>query len=523
VIVSEDGTILTAAHVSGNPKQDALVILSGAKKTKGKTLGRNTGIDSGMMKIAENGKYPFAEMGKSSELKVGQWVIEVGHPGGFKENRGPVVRVGRILALHPIAIRTDCTMVGGDSGGPLFDMQGRVIGINSRIGGVITENVHVPIDTFHETWDRLALGESWGGQLGQIETVRSAGGKVVFEKKDALSTEDDKDTFKKESYCKVYTFHMKAGSTYTIDLISGDKTGKKLDTFLRLEHPDSKEIAQDDDGGGFPHSRIVYKPARDADYRIVATSFEGKQVGPFTLKISEAEFKDALVAGKVEIMKALTLPTFVLNRLVERSRQAKVALYCNAIVVDESGELLPGKEITFRWESGKETVKSGNDGVTRWALTAAKFKDLTVELPQGCRAFLALTDKFGQSLDLGFVERVKSAGGKLLKTIEESLTKDDAVDQERKQCHRRSYEVALVAGKTYTIDLVSEEFDAFLRLESTTKGKVADDDNSAGNLNSRIVYTPAASGNFRIVVTTCDPGEVGAFRVTVHEAEAQPK
>jgi serine protease Do len=521
VIVNEDGTILTAGHVSGNPKQDALVILPGTKKHKGKTLGRNTGIDSGMLKIADNGKYPFVEMGKSADLKVGQWVIAIGHPGGFRENRTPVVRVGRILALHPIAIRTDCTLVGGDSGGPLFDMQGRLIGINSRIGSVITENVHVPIDTFQETWDRLALGESWGGQLGQVETVRSAGGKVVFEKKDALSSDDPKDTFKKESYCKVYTFNMKAGSTYTIDLISGDKSGKKLDTFMRLENADGKELAQDDDGGGFPHSRIVYKPAKDGDYRIIATSFEAKQVGGFTLKISEADFKDAVVAGKVEVMKAIALPSLALNRFLDRSVQAKVSLYCHAVVVDEHGDPMPNKEITFRWENGKETVRSNSEGVVRWAFAPAKLKDLSLEVPQNHRALVALTDRFGQSLALTFVERIKSAGGKVLKTIEETLNKEDALDQERKQCHRRSYEVTLVAGKTYTIDLVSEEFDAFLRLENKTKGKVAEDDNSAGNLNSRIVYTPTATSDFRIVVTTCDPGEVGRFRVTIHEAEAQ--
>jgi serine protease Do len=162
VIVSEDGTILTAGHVSGTPKQDAVVILNGGKKHKGKALGRNTGIDSGMLKIAEAGKYAYAAMGRSADLKVGQWVIAIGHPGGYRDNRTPVVRVGRILAVNLAAIRTDCTLVGGDSGGPLFDMQGQVIGINSRIGGTaITENFHVPVDTFHETWDRLALGESW--------------------------------------------------------------------------------------------------------------------------------------------------------------------------------------------------------------------------------------------------------------------------------------------------------------------------------------------------------------------------
>jgi serine protease Do len=57
---------------------------------------------------------------------------------------------------------TDCTLVGGDSGGPLFDMTGKVVGVHSRIGGAITFNIHVPVDTYKETWDRLVASEVWG-------------------------------------------------------------------------------------------------------------------------------------------------------------------------------------------------------------------------------------------------------------------------------------------------------------------------------------------------------------------------
>ncbi len=61
-------------------------------------------------------------------------------------------------------IRTDCALVGGDSGGPLFDLDGKVIGIHSRIGDRMTINLHVPVDTYRATWNRLAKGEVWGGK-----------------------------------------------------------------------------------------------------------------------------------------------------------------------------------------------------------------------------------------------------------------------------------------------------------------------------------------------------------------------
>jgi serine protease Do len=163
VIVSKDGYVLTAGHVSGTPGKDCTLVLPDGKTVKGKTLGVNRGIDSGMIKITEEREWPYVEMGKSVDLKAGQWCIATGHPGGYKTGRSPVVRLGRILTPGKTAITTDCTLVGGDSGGPLFDMHGRVIGIHSRIGGSITANVHVPVDTYSETWDRLVKGESIGG------------------------------------------------------------------------------------------------------------------------------------------------------------------------------------------------------------------------------------------------------------------------------------------------------------------------------------------------------------------------
>jgi serine protease Do len=163
VIVREDGYVITAGHVSGDADNEVTVILPDGKKLKAKSLGANNGIDSGLIKITTEGKYPFVEMGHSKDVKNGDWCVCVGHPGGYKEGRSPVVRVGRVLAHNDNHLQSDCTMVGGDSGGPLFDLDGKVIGINSRIGLTIASNIHVPVDTFRDTWDRLAKGEVWGG------------------------------------------------------------------------------------------------------------------------------------------------------------------------------------------------------------------------------------------------------------------------------------------------------------------------------------------------------------------------
>lgn len=176
VIVSEDGYILTAGHVSGKPGQNVTVIFPDGKRLKGKTLGKNDGIDSGLIKLdeQEGKKFPYVEMGKSKPLRKGQWCIAIGHPNGYKEGRAPVVRVGRVIDNRDSVIQTDCTLVGGDSGGPLFDFEGKVIGIHSRIGTTLKSNLHVPVDTYRQTWDRLVSGESWGGVFSSPNATNEA-------------------------------------------------------------------------------------------------------------------------------------------------------------------------------------------------------------------------------------------------------------------------------------------------------------------------------------------------------------
>jgi serine protease Do len=165
VIISPDGLVLTAGHVSGEAGRNATLIMPDGRRVRGRTLGLNRRIDSGLVRIAEKGPWPYVEMAQSAGLEEGQWVIATGHPGGFDSDRSPPVRLGRILYANDDVICTDCTLVGGDSGGPLFNMKGEVIGIHSRIGRSVSNNFHVPIATYHDTWDRLASGEVWGGRM----------------------------------------------------------------------------------------------------------------------------------------------------------------------------------------------------------------------------------------------------------------------------------------------------------------------------------------------------------------------
>ena len=176
VIISEDGYILTAAHVAGQPNHRATVIMSDGRRVRGTTLGCHLTLDAGLMKITDAGPWPYAEMAENDSLRRGQWCLVTGHPGGYKQGRAPVVRIGRVLSTDRFAVTTDCTLVGGDSGGPLFDMEGKVIGINSRIGRDLTANLHVPVVAYRENWERLANGDQWGHfpGTGPVIGVRGA-------------------------------------------------------------------------------------------------------------------------------------------------------------------------------------------------------------------------------------------------------------------------------------------------------------------------------------------------------------
>lgn len=166
VIVSSSGLVLTAAHVAMRPGLQAELTFHDGRTVKAEALGMNRYVDAGMLRIVDEPEDPagwvHASVGASTDLRSGTWCIAAGHPGGFIKDRGVVVRVGRVLASDSDAIVTDCALIGGDSGGPLFDLSGRLIAIHSRIGNDVADNIHVPIDQFLTSKQRMMGGESWG-------------------------------------------------------------------------------------------------------------------------------------------------------------------------------------------------------------------------------------------------------------------------------------------------------------------------------------------------------------------------
>ncbi|GAA5127836.1 trypsin-like peptidase domain-containing protein [Luteolibacter yonseiensis] len=169
VIVSPDGLILTAAHVATGVKKKVTVELEDGTKLKAETLGLVADKDAAMIRITEPGTYPFVEMDRAATTLLGDWVFALGHSGGFNKERGSVVRIGRLVRIAGSSFQSDCTLIGGDSGGPLFDMTGKLVGIHSRVGAQLQVNMHVPMAEFISNWDGMMKGEFIGeGPYAQL-------------------------------------------------------------------------------------------------------------------------------------------------------------------------------------------------------------------------------------------------------------------------------------------------------------------------------------------------------------------
>ena len=172
-IVSADGLILTNAHVVRDAK-DVTVKLTDRREFQAKVLGADPKTDVAVLKIdAKN--LPVVPLGSARDLKVGEWVLAIGSPFGFENSvsAGVVSAKGRSLPDDSFVpfIQTDVAVNPGNSGGPLFNSRGEVVGINSQIfsrtGGYQGLSFAIPIDLATQVKDQIvATGKASHARLG---------------------------------------------------------------------------------------------------------------------------------------------------------------------------------------------------------------------------------------------------------------------------------------------------------------------------------------------------------------------
>ena len=174
-IISADGYILTNAHVVSSA--DEIVIrLTDKREFKARVIGADKRTDVALIKIEASG-LPTVRLGDPGVLKVGEWVVAIGSPFGFDNSvtAGIVSAKGRSLPQENYVpfIQTDVAVNPGNSGGPLFNMKGEVVGINSQIysrsGGFMGISFAIPIDVAMDVQTQLrTTGKVSRGRIGVV-------------------------------------------------------------------------------------------------------------------------------------------------------------------------------------------------------------------------------------------------------------------------------------------------------------------------------------------------------------------
>jgi len=174
-IVSADGYVLTNHHVVAEA-DEILVRLSDRREFVAKVIGSDKATDVALIKI-EAADLPAVTIGKSADLKVGEWVLAIGSPFGFdySATAGIVSAKGRSLPSENYVpfIQTDVAINPGNSGGPLFNLDGEVVGVNSQIysrtGGFMGLSFAIPIEVAMNVAEQLrTTGRVARGYLGVL-------------------------------------------------------------------------------------------------------------------------------------------------------------------------------------------------------------------------------------------------------------------------------------------------------------------------------------------------------------------
>ncbi len=181
-IISPDGYILTNAHVV-NQADEVTVKLTDRREFTAKVIGSDERSDVAVLKIDAH-DLPMVMVGDASKLKPGEWVVAIGSPFGFENSvtAGIVSATARSMpgeSNYTPFIQTDVAVNPGNSGGPLFNMRGEVVGINSQIysrtGGYMGLSFAVPIEVATRVKDQLIkTGKVSRGRIGvQIQEVNA--------------------------------------------------------------------------------------------------------------------------------------------------------------------------------------------------------------------------------------------------------------------------------------------------------------------------------------------------------------
>ncbi len=347
------------------------------------------------------------------------------------------------------------------------------------------------------------------------------------------------------SYAQAWGLELREGTQVTVDLLSDD-----FDAFLFVMGPGLDEAIRDDDGAGACDARITFTAPEDGMYRVIANTVGGETTGRFRLRVSEepgpvttgacgnpaalADWFAALpsVGRTLEIGSGVEGELTAMDSLLTDDSYAQAWDVRMSQDVSATIDLVSDDFDAFLMITGTGLeVLSDDDGagacnarVTFTAPASATYRVIvnTNGAKETGRFELRVTAEPGpvtpgQCAEAGKVALLNGLPfeGQLTvgHTVDGELTSSDAKSWD--DSYVQAWRLELERGQQVTVDLLSDEFDAYLMIVGTGFRQVLMDDDGAGGCNARITFTAARPGTFRVIPNTVPAETDGRFRLRV--------
>jgi hypothetical protein len=358
-----------------------------------------------------------------------------------------------------------------------------------------------------------------------------------------------------QSHYKLFTFMGSAGQTVQIDLMSSD-----FDSYLSLRNQSGQELAHDDDSGGGLNARIVWTLPYTGGYQVLANTLRANQFGSFTLSLQAPGMGQQMVAQPiVTSLQLVTIGSIGLNQQVQNILAQGAPLYDQKKYHAYSFECSAGQQfqmdILSDWDNygmvfdpvGNIVARDDDDGdglnariqyacattgtyrlmVTTYSTsTSTGSYTLRVQGLGGPTPIQAQPQPIAQPVPQPIAQpapvmpaNLIPAAGQMAQlaigqTMRGRLETGDQTMADGTFADIWQFQGG--AGQTVTIDVRSDEFDTYIQLLDSAGNKVGEDDDSGGNLNSRLAYTLPATGTYQIVVNNSGQSKrVGVYTVSV--------
>jgi serine protease Do len=270
--------ILTNAHVVRG-STTVNVILSDKRQFRGTVIASSRNPDLAVVKLeGVTTSLPTIQIASSGAIQVGQRAFAIGNPFGRFAGTLTTGIISRIDSDRKL-LQTDAALNPGNSGGPLLNSRGELVGVNTAIFSASSANsgigLAIEVDTVKKFIAAVRSGAIANNPTPAIATpsVLTLDGKAITA---SLSATDN--TLPDGSYFKAYQFQGQAGQSVVIEM-----HGSGIDPYLVLFDANGRKIAEDDDGAGGKNARISVTLPITGRYTLYADSYEVGQTGSFTL------------------------------------------------------------------------------------------------------------------------------------------------------------------------------------------------------------------------------------------------